>query len=96
MQRHPCNNYFNLIIRQENLGEEFGFLANHLKMKKEDCDPNQVYHSNSNSLSSSVLKYEKYLDTVPAQIKQVLYDFLEDDLKIFGYGWNLTTNKLTF
>ena len=61
MQRHPCNNYFNLIIRQENLGEEFGFLANHLKMKKEDCDPNQVYHSNSNSLSSSVLKYEKYL-----------------------------------
>ena len=94
--RHPCNNYYDLIIRQEDLGEELGFLTKHLKLDLKKADPTKLFHSNS-AKSDKIENYVKfYLDPIPIAIRAKLFNLFKDDLDIFMYGWNYTSNTIKF
>merc|ERR1712227_1149614 len=72
MGRHPCNNYYDLIIRQESLGEEMGFLARHLNMNLNQTDPTKLFHSNSNKVKNYENYVKLYLDPIPISIRSKL------------------------
>lgn len=98
MDRHPCNNYYNLIIRQERLADELGFLTAHLKFNLKKNDPAKMVHSNQRetpNLETYQKQMDRYLGPVPVQIRKRLYDFFKPDLDIFHYGWNYVNNTIS-
>ena len=98
MDRHPCNNYYDLIIRQERLSVELGFLTTHLKLNLQKNDPAKMFHSNNRempNLETYQKEINRYLGPVPVKIRKQLYDLFQPDLDIFHYGWNYIDNTIS-
>ena len=93
----PCNNYYNLIVKQEFLAEELGFLTNHLKMNLTTEEISNFHHSNHiiTGLEALQKHVHSYLDPITVQTREKLFNYFKNDLDIFGYTWNYKTNEIT-
>ena len=94
----PCDNFYNIIVKQEFFSKELGFLANHLKMNLKNNDLSNVYHSNTAKLDLESFQKTAnfYLDPLKMNTRKLLYEYFAADLNIFNYGWNFENNKLLF
>ena len=92
----PCKNFYNLIIKQEFLTAELGFLTKHLKMNLKDNDLSQVYHSNTATLDLETYQSiaHLYLDPLKLMTRKFLYEYFFIDLQIFNYSYDYKTNKI--
>ena len=90
----PCKNFYNLIIKQENLSTELGFLKKHLKMNITNSI-SEVYHTSETVHLKLQETLDFYLGPVKIEIRKKLFDYLETDLQIFNYTWDYVSNNLT-
>ena len=93
----PCHNYYNLIVKQEFLAEELGFLTTHLKMNLTTEKISDFHHSNRiiTGLEALQKHVHLYLDPITVQTREKLFNYFKNDLDIFGYTWNYKTNEIT-
>ena len=92
----PCKNFYNLIIKQEFLTAELGFLTKHLKMDLKNTDISQVYHSNTATLDFKTYQSiaHLYLDPLKLTTRKLLYEYFLIDFQIFNYSWDYKTNEI--
>ena len=94
----PCENFYNIIVKQEFLSQELGFLATHLKLNLTNTNLANTYHSNSAKLDLEYFQKTAnfYLDQIKIETRKLLFEHFAVDLTIFGYGWNFENNKIIF
>ena len=93
----PCENYYNLIVKQEFLSEELGFLTEHLKMNLTNVEISDFHHSNKvlSGLEALQKHAHFYLDPLTVETREKLFNYFKNDLQIFGYTYNYKTNEIT-
>ena len=92
----PCKNLNDLIIRQENLSEDLGFIFNHLNISIPEVSLSTKFHSTavSGAFDESQAKFKKNFDKLTTETRRKLFEIFEPDLQILDYKWDLKTNLL--
>ena len=85
----PCKNLNDLIIRQENLSEDLGFIFDHLNISLPEGSFTTKFHSTAVSG-----EFKKNFDKLTMKTRQKLFEIFEPDLQILDYKWDLETNLL--
>lgn len=106
----PCTMQYDVIIKQEFFGQEFGHLLDKVELKlPDDLDPRKsMFHSNSESkvmsspeevkskLEALKVNFKKHWDRVNIEIRKKIFEIYKQDLDVFGYYWNYETNEIDF
>lgn len=92
----PCKNLNDLIIRQENLSEDLGFIFDHLNISLPEDSFTTKFHSTavSGEFDENQAKFKKNFDKLTMKTRQKLFEIFEPDLQILDYKWDLETNLL--
>ena len=97
IQYSVCKNYNDLIIRQENLAEDLGFLFEHLNITlPEEISPKNTYHSSSETgkFNDNQMKFKENFDRLSIARRKKLFEMYEPDLSILNYQWNIEDNSI--
>lgn len=93
----PCTTYYDAIIKQERLDVQLGFILDNVKLHlPPESSPKTLYHSNSDQIDFEHIQqnFKKHFDTVSIELRKKIFEIYKHDLTVFGYTWNLSTNKI--